>query len=356
MNKWMQNIESLSRNSLVTVSVVLLIGVGVIDYFTGVEVSFSILYLLPVALLAWYVSRGAGVAMAIICAIVWYMADLLSSPSHSTPIVPYWNATVMLGIFLITALSLSTLKQTKDRDEKLARDIQERLLPTEMPRISRYEIVGAWQPAQSVSGDYYDVIRPDDDSLVLCIGDVAGHGIPAALLMSNLQAAVRMLALSKPTPQDMCTQLNKFILSNTTADKFITFFYAVLDVNKNELVYTNAGHNRPLIVRESGAIVSLAKGGFPLGLRPNSHYDQGIAHLEEGDLLLIFTDGVIETHNTKKEEFGEDRFLDVLLKHHRSGARATCTGILNAVSEFSKATYQDDLTLLALSVHATDSV
>jgi hypothetical protein len=159
MNKYVRYLESLSKKSLSTVSLVLLVVVGVIDYVTGVELSFSILYLLPVALVTWYVSRRAGVTMGILCAIVWYLADFASSPTYSIPLVPYWNAVVMLCLFRVTVFLLSKLKQTIDSENRYAREIQQRLLPTKMPRIAGYEIAGAWRPAQSVSGDYYDVIE-----------------------------------------------------------------------------------------------------------------------------------------------------------------------------------------------------
>jgi Stage II sporulation protein E (SpoIIE)/Domain of unknown function (DUF4118) len=352
MITYMKYLESLSGRSVVSVSIAVLVVVGVIDYLTGVELSFSILYLLPVALVSWYLNRWAGVTMAMVSAVVWYLVDLVSSPSYSTPVVPYWNATVMFGFFFSTAFVLSMLKQATDREKRLAREIQARLLPAEIPRIAGYEIAGAWQPAQSVSGDYYDVIRPDDASVILCIGDVAGHGIPAALLMSNLQAAVRMLALSKLPPREFCARLNTFVFNNTTRGNFITFFYGVLDVSKRELVYTNAGHNRPLILRDSGETVSLSEGGFALGLLEEARYNQGITCLEEGDLLVIYTDGVIEVTDAKHEQFGENRFVNVLGENRRRGANAACHAILAAVSAFSKAKYDDDITLLALSVHA----
>jgi hypothetical protein len=348
MIKSYRYIESLSKRSLFSLSLLLVLSIGVIDYLTGVELSFSILYLLPVAVSAWFIGRWAGITTSIVSAIAWYLADLASSPSYSSPIVPYWNATAMLGFFLTTSLILSALKRTVDRDNKLAREIQQGLLPKAIPNFKGYEIAGAWLPAQSVSGDYYDVLRIDDDSIALCIGDVAGQGIPAALLMSNLQAAVRILAPAKLAPRDLRTKLNQFVLENTMPDKFITFFYGLLDLSRRELVYTNAGHHRPIVFRRSGLTVQLAAGGFPLGLQPEARYDQGRVRLEDGDLLMIYTDGALETRNRQDEEFGEERFLKLLEENHLSGARAACNRILAALSEFGKGDYQDDLTLLAL--------
>ena len=354
MNTYLQYLESRSKRTMVALISILVVVIGTIDYITGVELSFSAFYLLPVALGAWFLGRRTGVFISVVSVIVWYLGDLLSSSSYSHPLIPYWNALVMFGGFFPIALVLSTLRQTLDRENELAGEVQRRLLPTETPRIAGYEIAGAWQPAQSVSGDYYDVIRLDDDSLALCIADVIGHGIPAALLMSNLQAAVRMLAISKFPPRDVCDQLNKVVYNNTTRDKFITFFYGILDLKKKEFVYTNAGHNRPIIIRKDGERVSLSEGGIALGLTPDSWYKQGVTHLQEKDLLLIYTDGVVEARNMQQEEFGEDRLLQVLTGNHPSGANAVCDRILKAVSEFSNQTYQDDLALLALSVLAPD--
>jgi len=355
MNNYLSYLESRPRKPFLMRLMLLLVVVGAIDYITGVEVSFSALYLVPVALGAWVLGRRTGVFFSIVSAIVWYLADFMSSPSYSHPLIPYWNALVMLAGFLTTALVLARLKQTIDGENRLAREIQERLLPREIPRVAGYEIAGAWRPAQSVSGDYYDVITLDDDLLAFCVGDVVGHGIPAALLMSNLQAAVRMLAISKLPPREICTQLNKFIFSNTTRDKFITFFYGVLDISKREFVYTNAGHNRPLLMRTNGDRISPSEGGIALGLLPDFGYNQGRVHLEEGDLLLLYTDGVVEARNLRNELFDDERLLNVLEENHTKGATATCNSILQVVSEFSKGIYQDDLTLLALSVQAPDS-
>jgi sigma-B regulation protein RsbU (phosphoserine phosphatase) len=252
-------------------------------------------------------------------------------------------------------LILSALRRAVDRDNKLAREIQQGLLPRTIPNVKGYEIAGTWVPAQYVSGDYYDVLRLDGDSIALCVGDVAGKGIPAALLMSNLQAAVRILSPAKLAPRDLCIKLNQFVLDNTTPEKFITFFYCLLDFSRKELVYTNAGHHRPVIFRRNGATVQLAEGGFPLGLRPEARYDQGIIRLEDGDLLIIYTDGVLETRNPQDEEFGEERFLGLLQENHLNGARMACDKILEALSEFGKGNRQDDLTLLALYAGETGS-
>src|SRR5580658_5347885 len=141
----------------------------------------------------------------------------------------------------------------QEREVAEARSIQQGLLPKSIPQRAGYEIAGAWQPAQSIGGDYYDVLEFDECTLGLCIADVAGKGLPAALLMSNLQAAVRGLASAALSPEGLCARLNSLVCHNTGNDRFITFFYAQLDGPARVLRYTNAGHNAPIVLHRDGS-------------------------------------------------------------------------------------------------------
>jgi sigma-B regulation protein RsbU (phosphoserine phosphatase) len=160
-----------------------------------------------------------------------------------------------------------------------ARSIQQGLLPKSIPQRAGYEITGAWQPAHSVGGDYYDVLEFDEATLGLCIADVAGKGLPAALLMSNLQAAVRGLASPALSPEGLCTRLNSLVCHNTGSDRFITFFYAQLDGLARILRYTNAGHNAPILLHRDGSHERLQAGGGVLGVFPNQTFASGAASL-----------------------------------------------------------------------------
>jgi len=218
-----------------------------------------------------------------------------------------------------------------------ARSIQQGLLPKSIPQQVGYGIVGAWQPAQSVGGDYYDVLAFDEATLGLCIADVAGKGLPAALLMSNLQAAVRGLASPSLPPDGLCARLNSLVWHNTGSDRFITFFYAQLDGPARLLSYSNAGHNAPILLHRDGSHERLRAGGGVLGIFPNQKFAVGAAQLAPGDRVLLFTDGVTEACDAAGEEFGEARLLR-LLREHRSA------------SEFSRGHWHDDATLLVLAV------
>lgn len=240
----------------------------------------------------------------------------------------------------------------QEREVAEARSIQQGLLPTTIPQRTGFEIAGAWQPAQSVGGDYYDVLEFDDATLGLCIADVAGKGLPAALLMSNLQAAVRGLASPTLAPDGLCSRLNSLVCHNTGNDRFITFFYAQLDGPARILRYTNAGHNAPILLHRDGSHERLEAGGGVLGVFPSQTFCVGTVRLACGDRVVLFTDGVTEACDHAGEEFGEDRLLHVLQEHRASGASVLQEKILGAAGEFSGGHWHDDATLLVLGVSA----
>jgi phosphoserine phosphatase RsbU/P len=238
----------------------------------------------------------------------------------------------------------------QEREVAEARSIQQGLLPQSIPQQEGYEIAGAWQPAQNIGGDYYDVLAFDEGKLGLCIADVAGKGLPAALLMSNLQAAVRGLASPSLAPEGLCARLNSLVCHNTGNDRFITFFYAQLDGPSRLLRYTNAGHNAPILLRRDGSHERLASGGGVLGVFPNQTFTSGAAHLAPGDRVILFTDGVTEASDGSGEEFGEARLLHLLREHRATAASALQEKILAVAGEFSNGHWQDDATLLVLAV------
>jgi sigma-B regulation protein RsbU (phosphoserine phosphatase) len=233
-----------------------------------------------------------------------------------------------------------------------ARTIQQGLLPKSIAQLAGYEIVGAWQPAHSVGGDYYDVLEFDEATLGLCIADVAGKGLPAALLMSNLQAAVRGLASPSLSPEGLCARLNSLVCHNTGNDRFITFFYAQLDGPGRHLQYTNAGHNPPILLHRNGSYERLEAGGGVLGVFPNQTFAAGAAQLAPGDRVILFTDGVTEACDATGEEFGEVRLLGLLREHCAAAVAVLQAKILAAAGEFSRGHWHDDATLLVLGVSA----
>jgi sigma-B regulation protein RsbU (phosphoserine phosphatase) len=236
-----------------------------------------------------------------------------------------------------------------EREIAEARAIQEGFLPKEIPQLAGYEIASAWQSARVVGGDYFDVLSFEHGSLGICIADVAGKGMPAALLMSNLQAAVRGLASADISPADLCTRLNLLLCRNMANDRFITFFYGHLDGATGTLRYVNAGHNPPVVMHRDGTHERLTEGGIVLGAFPNQSFQSGSVTLVSGDRLVLYTDGVTEAANEDDEEFGDARLIELLCEHREASAQRLQTQILASAAQFCANRWQDDATLLILA-------
>src|SRR3984957_12257301 len=239
-------------------------------------------------------------------------------------------------------------RQARELEE--ARAIQEGFLPKSIPQMAGYEISGTWQPARIVGGDYFDVIAFGGDAMGLCIADVAGKGMPAAMLMSNLQAAVRGLASGEIMPDGLCSRLNALIYQNIRSDRFVTFFYAHLDRGSRELRYANAGHNAPIVVHRDGSHERLEEGGGVLGVFAIQPYSMSVVKLEAGDRVVLFTDGVTEACVPNGEEFGEARLLRLVEENRSESAQEVQKIILKAAGEFSEGNWHDDATVLVLAV------
>jgi sigma-B regulation protein RsbU (phosphoserine phosphatase) len=225
---------------------------------------------------------------------------------------------------------------------------QHALLPKAIPQIPGCDISAAWTPMGKVGGDYLDLLRLDERRLGICLGDASGKGIPAALLMSNLQAAVRALAPDAHSTDSLTTRLNRILCANTAPNKFITLFYG--EIEGRRLTYTNAGHNPPMLVRAGGELVRLELGGALLGVFPDWVYQQGEVSLNPGDCLVLFSDGITEAENLTGDPFGEERLLRIVAANWTLDATALRKKIISEVSDFSGGQLQDDATLLVIAI------
>jgi len=232
-------------------------------------------------------------------------------------------------------------------DLRLAAMIQEELLPKTSPKISGYDIAGISLPAQLVGGDYFDFILLGDSCLAVCLGDVSGKGLPAALLMANLQATIRGQARPDLSCSECMISSNNLLHRSTTLEKFATCFLGILDLEKNLFCFSNAGHNPPLLFSESGHSSSLATGGIPLGIMPNHGYKEERIPFRLGDLMLIYSDGVTEALNTEEEEFGLERLEKLVMEKRELASSDLLQEIVSSVKEFSGEVPQmDDITVV----------
>lgn len=243
-----------------------------------------------------------------------------------------------------------SVSQLQDQELEKAKEIQKGLLPKKIEQMRNLEIAGAWHPARVVGGDYFDVLKFSESKVGICIGDVVGKGLTAALLMANLQAAVRALVSESLSPAALCKKLNSVICNNVAADKFITFFYGVIDAEERVLSYANAGHWPPVLVRRSGTEVGLKEGGALLGVFPDWKYDDGEIQLEQGDRLVLYTDGLTEATNPVGQEFGKPRLVELLKLNVELSAADLHAKLMKQVLSFCGGNLQDDLALLVVTV------
>ena len=241
-------------------------------------------------------------------------------------------------------------KQRMEDELKIAREIQKGLLPQRIPIIEGFELAATNISSREVGGDYYDVIPISAKEHVIAIGDVSGKGTPAALLMASVQAALRALAPMNYALPEATGRLNDLTCMNTGQDKFITFFWGLLNAATRTFKYVNAGHNPPFLFRADGSILRLEEGGLILGvMKTTAPYREGNVELRSGDLLFCFTDGVSEAMNVDGVDFTEERLEEILRGCHRQSAAEILRTVHDAVLEFSAGVAQsDDLTMFVL--------
>ncbi len=264
-----------------------------------------------------------------------------------------WEDVTLLEIL---QREIDEARATKRRDARQLREfeearlIQRGLLPTTFPTTEGLDIASSWQPANGVGGDCFDALPFSSGAIGLSIADVAGKGVPAALLMSNLQAAVRAFAQDGASPASVCTSVNRLLCRNMASGRFVTFCYARIDVAEQRLTYANAGHNPPLLVRADGTIEKLAPGGTVLGVFTESAYEQGEFALSGGDRLVFYTDGITEGRNRDGDEYGEERLAEAAHRHRASDANTMLAAMLKDVEAFNGGAYEDDATLIVAAL------
>jgi serine phosphatase RsbU (regulator of sigma subunit) len=233
-------------------------------------------------------------------------------------------------------------KERLEREMTLAAEIQKRLLPKGAPRVPGYEILGWNRPARQVGGDYYDFLTLAEDRLGVIVGDVSGKGIPAALLVSTLHSAARLLLDRIEVGPELLAKLNAHIHLSSTSNKFITLLLAQLEPASGHLRYVNAGHNPGLLLHADDAMEMLESGGLPLGMMAKATYREGGVELRHGDLLCLYSDGITEQSAPNDEEFSMERLAEVLRAQRARPLPEILHAIDAAVGEFAQGKPQGD--------------
>jgi phosphoserine phosphatase RsbU/P len=233
------------------------------------------------------------------------------------------------------------------RDLEQAADIQRRFLPSAPPEVPHADLAGYNAPCRTVGGDYYDFFTYENGRVAMVLGDVSGKGMPASLMMMGLQARVQALV---DEPDDLgatMSRINKITCSKFPSNRFITFFFCVLDPATGDLLYANAGHNPPFLVRSNGEVSMLTEGGPPLGIIPTAVYVEQRVKMKPGDTVVLYSDGITEAQNPAEEEFGEDRCIELLKQNRHLSAREIVDVVNLAILDWQAGGHAaDDITMV----------
>ncbi|MGE5353165.1 MAG: GAF domain-containing SpoIIE family protein phosphatase [Acidobacteriota bacterium] len=232
---------------------------------------------------------------------------------------------------------------------RMATQIQADLLPKEIPNTPGYQLSGISIPAKSVGGDYYDFIKMDGPKLAFCIADVSGKGMPAALLMANIQASIRGQAFYKAQCRQAVSFTNNLLYASTDPSEYVTLCYCILDTESHTLSFCNAGHNPPFLFFPGKETLRLTEGGIVAGMIPEFPYTEAHVEISPGSTVVLFTDGVTEAMNTREEEFGEERLIQIISSSLNDTSENILHNILSEVKLFTQGAEQfDDITLLVI--------
>jgi serine phosphatase RsbU (regulator of sigma subunit) len=260
--------------------------------------------------------------------------------------------TVMANVAAIRVESarLAEVEQAErimKRDLSQAAEIQRRILPETAPEVPGLQLAGFNAPCRTVGGDYYGFVSYPSGRVGLALGDVSGKGMAAALMVMAFEARLRVLVEDTENPATLVVRLNKITCANCPSNRFITFFFSVLDPATGNLSFANAGHNPPIVVRTSGEVEMLDGGGPVLGVLPIAPYSEQQARLGPGDLLVVYSDGVTEAANLGDEEFGEERLIEVLKRRRTESSDAIVSAVMESLNRFTSGAPQaDDITLV----------
>ena len=340
-----------------------LAGIAAVAYADSLVVTISLgyLYVLPLSLAALVFPLPITMTLVGICVV---LHDWLGPFVHSGWQMLYRNVLTLLGFTTVVLLVHSLAEQRRrltrqvhaQRDElaaelRRAAEIQQRLLPHGAPDISGFDFAGMMSPAKQLGGDYYDYIQLPEGNVGLVIADVSGKGTEAALFMPSIEVALRMDASAPRGTGEVLTTLNRVLLELASQTRYVTIFYARLDPSGRTLQYTNAGHPPPLILRASEDVMWLSEGGPIVGMLPDIDFGMSSVRLQPGDIVVFYTDGVVEAQNPDGELYSAERLVSAVRANRSMAAQGLVSAIHRSVVAFaSSEELQDDFTLMVMKV------
>jgi len=349
------------RLSTLVLTLLVVAGISAIAYADKSVASLSLapLYFLPLALSALVHPIRISLTLAVVCL---GLHDFLGPvPDIGVQHVAR-DAFTLLGYIVVVVIvnQLGTQRRRltelteRQRDEfakeiQWAAEVQRSILPRSIPTIPGFEFAARMYPAKIVAGDYYGFIELPEGEIGLVIADVSGKGVAAGLLMPSIEVALRLDAPRFPSTNHLLRGFNNVVCQITGGSRFISLFYGKLCLRLRSLEYTNAGHNPPLLIRDGPGPIALDKGGPVLGLLPGAEYETGRVDLHIGDVLVLYTDGVVEAENPAGEEYSLQRLVMIVSSHLEQSPSELIETIYASVTQFRQTTVlADDLTLLVL--------
>jgi serine phosphatase RsbU (regulator of sigma subunit) len=326
--------------------------------FIVTSISLGYLYILPLGISAMFLRSQISYGLIAVCV---FLHDLFGPPYPSPEARITHNLTALAGFTFVVYVIQSYVKQRefldkavrKQRDQllqdvELAAQVQRMFLPFRRPSIAGLEIAGTMRPVRGVGGDYYDYIPIDEHTVEIVIADVAGKGVPAALLMSATAAAVQLEAREKRDMLEVVNRLNSAIHSVSDGDRYVTLLLADIDALSRSLRYVNCGHNPALLFHaRTGDIVRMNSSCFPVGMFDSVTCEINRADLAAGDILVLYTDGITEAENLQREEFGMERLSAVIRRDSSLSAEELMDNIFRSAEDFCQGVgFNDDATVL----------
>lgn len=323
------------------------------------SVSLMYLYILPLAVGAIFLRRKISYSLIVICVL---LHDYFSPRSINPPIRVFHNLSAMLCFaFLVYVIQryveqretlAKTVQRQRDdllKDLEVAAQVQRLFLPAGKPSISGLDVAGMMLPAKVVGGDYYDYTPIDAHTIQLVVADVAGKGVPAALLMSATAAAMQVETNHDRNMLAQVERLNEGIHAISDEERYVTLLVAEIDTDRRLLRYVNCGHNPALLFQAStGKVTRLNSSCLPIGLSPQENCELASAELMPGDMVVFYTDGVTEAENADGEEFGLERLSELVQRNSSLSAEDLMNNVYNAAANFCSDDFNDDVTLLVV--------
>lgn len=368
-SKVLGRLQKQSRLSRIAVFIVLFVLTAWLDFIVDHDLSLFALYLIPTLYSAWYLGTGWAYSSCFAGGIVWFIDDWPGWHLYHHALIPYGNLAGRIAVLTIIVAMVSALKnaledqyraeqRVVERDLEIASEVQKRLLPEQPPEYAGLDLAFVYRGAQQLSGDYYDFIPLTTERIAITVGDVSGKGLPGALLMASTESLVRTnLAMHEGKLARFASELNARLYEQTAAERYVTLFFAIVDTSSLKLYYVNAGHNPPLFFRkwslatDRSAPEVLDKGGPPLGLFSSTPYLCGHTALQEGDVLVLYTDGVLDASNAEQQQFGEERLREAVRASLSLSSAEICRNVMDRLDAFTSGSPQwDDITLAVIKV------